>query len=161
MSAVTAYGLGLALAIGVVMALGSRGLWLAATVLAIEWALSNAAVQASGRFDPAEAFAFIHFLAAVCLLRDERHSGEVIIGGIYLVLFVVDGSYMIAHAATGSADMLRYLNWTAGGGWAQIAVLTAGGLADGRRQWRRAGALGAGIVLAGAAVAASVAAAAS
>lgn len=131
MTGVEAYGLGLALAIGVAGAMSARGLWLAASVMLLEWAACNGAVAASGRLDPAEAFAFIHFLCAACLLRDERATAEVAIGAVYLALFVIDGGYLIRVWASGSASIANYLNWTAGGGWAQIAALAAGGLANG------------------------------
>ncbi len=165
MTTVEAYGLGLAFAIGVAIMLGGRGLWLAAAVMLLEWAASNGAVIASGRLAPAEAFAFIHFLSAWCLLRDERSTAEVVIGVVYVALFVIDGGYLIRVWASGSASTLNYLNWTAGGGWAQIAALAAGGLAHGPgKRWflpaDRSWPVGLWAGLAGAALAASVAEAA-
>lgn len=165
MTGVEAYGLGLAAAIGVAAMLGGRGLWLAASVMLGEWAASNGAVHAAGRLDPAEAFAFIDFLAAYVLLRDERNTAEVMIGCLYLALFVIDGGYMINLLASGSASMGVYLDWRAGGGWAQIAVLAAGGLANGPgKRWflppDRSWPVGLWAGLAGAAFAAGVAEAA-
>lgn len=162
MGTVEAYGLALALAIGLVALLGSRGMWLAAAVMLLEWAASNGAVMASDRLDPAEAFGVIHCLCAWLLLRDGRHSAEVMIGGIYLALFIIDGGYLIRLVASGSANQHLFLSWTAGGGWAQIAVLAAGGMADGpgkRSLIARLGSgpVGAGFAIAGAAVAAGVA----
>lgn len=171
MDAVQAYGLGLAVAIGVAMLWGNRGLWLAAAVMLLEWAAANGAVSASGRFVPAEAFAFIDFLAAACLLRDERSTAEVIIGGAYLALFVIDGGYLLSivlHGLgwlSGSPSQGFFLWMRAGGGWVQIAVLAAGGLANGpgKRWWKpAAGAwpVGVGFGVAGIALAAGVAKAA-
>ncbi|OYZ15647.1 MAG: hypothetical protein B7Y35_06145 [Sphingomonadales bacterium 28-64-96] len=174
MTNVEFYALGLAPAVLIVLLLGSRGLWLAAAVMVLEFAASNGAVAASGRHDPAEAFAFLHFLCAWLLLRDSRHSAEVIIGGIYAVLFLIDGLYLalvVAHAflpawVSGPPSAGLYLWMTAGGGWAQIAALAAGGLADGTgnrsaitfagARYRPVG-VGAGLAVAGAAVLAGVA----
>lgn len=162
MTNVDIYALGLALAIGVAVLLGSRGLWLAAAVMVVEFAAANGAVVASERWVPIEAFGFIHLIAAWLLLRDNRHTAEVIIGGVYLALFVTDIGYSIRLLASGSANTSLYLNWAAGGGWAQIAVLAAGGLADGpgKRTYIpdfHRGAVAAGAVLAGGALAAGVA----
>lgn len=170
MGTVEVYALGLVLAIGVAMLLGSRGLWLAAVVMTVEFAACNGAVAASGRLDPAEAFAFVHFLSAWLLLRDGRHSAEVIIGGIYAALFLVDGAYLalnLAHVVglswvPGPPSAGLFLWMTAGGGWAQIAALAAGGLADGPGKRSHISAvdprrLGAGLALAGVALVAGVA----
>ena len=142
MSTVEAYGLGLALAGAASLVWGGRGLVLTAAVMAVEWAVANAAVHVIGVYDPALAFGAVHGLAAWCLLRDERASAEVVIGGVYLVLFILDGAYLAATYLHGVADTMRYLTWLAGGGWAQIAVLAAGSFANGpgryiATRWRR------------------------
>lgn len=142
MSTVEAYGLGLALVGAASLLWGGRGLVLTAAVMAIEWAVANAAVHVIGAYDPALAFGAIHGLAAWCLLRDERASAEVVIGGVYLVLFIMDGAYLAATYLHGVADMKRYLDWLAGGGWAQILVLAAGSFVNGpgryiATRWRR------------------------
>jgi hypothetical protein len=172
MGTVEAYALALMLAIGLAVLLGSRGLWLAGAVLLVEFLACNGAVAASGRIDPAEAFALLHFLSAWLLLRDNRHSAEVIIGGIYAALFLVDGLYLLLNLAAfagwrwvpGPPSAGLFLWITAGGGWAQIAALAAGGVADvrGKRMFagdQRRGVV-VGVALAGAALAAGVAQAA-
>lgn len=171
MSTVEAYGLGLALAIGVAALSGNRGLWLAGLVMLLEFLACNGAVDASGRLVPAEAFAFIHFLAAAALLRDGRGTTEVVIGGAYLALFVIDGGFLLSvvlHGLgwlSGPPSQGLFLWTSAGGGWAQIAVLAAGGVANGPgKRWFKPAAdpwpVGVGFAVAGAALVAGVAKAA-
>lgn len=131
MSPVEAYGIGIALAGAAALVWGGRGLLLTAAVMVAEWGLANLAVHVGGVYDPALAFGAIHGLAALCLLRDERASAEVVIGGVYLVLFILDGAYLAATYLHGVADVRLYLDWLAGGGWAQILVLAAGSFANG------------------------------
>jgi hypothetical protein len=148
-SAFEAYWLALALTGAAVLLWGHRGLILAAAVMVAEAGACLLLTLATG-FNagavatlaapwPATAgalgFAAVHGSAAWLLLRDERHSAEVVVGGLYLALFLLDGVLVAGLWAHGVVSVARYLDWQAAAGWAQIAALAAGSVCDGPGQW--------------------------